>query len=65
MSTANWLFLVLMVLIGLFGLNAAAHANDQVFSIVGWILFLFAIFYSFGIIRRATGEPAVPDWDGG
>lgn len=65
MSTGTFVMLLIMMVLGVLGLNMAAHGADATFTWVGWVLFGFAVFYSFAIIRRATGPAEEPDWDGG
>lgn len=56
-ATSRWIWGSVVGAIGLLGLFMAAKAQDAPFELAGYLLFLFAIVFNFGIIRRYTGRP--------
>ncbi|MGF1610500.1 MAG: hypothetical protein ACFCUQ_13955 [Kiloniellales bacterium] len=58
MSAAGaWVLGGVMGLISLLGLVMASRAQDDVFYLVGLLLFLFGVLFCFGLIKRCTGRP--------
>jgi hypothetical protein len=51
-STLNWIIGAIITLLGLMGLFLAAHAADSGIYLFGLLLFLFAVLFDFGLIRR-------------
>lgn len=56
-ATGAWVLGGVMGLISLVGLFMASRAHDDMFYIVGLLLFLFGVLFNFGLIRRCTGLP--------
>ena len=53
----TFIFGVIMGLISLFGLFLASRAEDQMFSILGYMFFLIGVGLIFVLIHRNTGQP--------
>jgi FtsH-binding integral membrane protein len=51
-STLNWIIGGVITLLGIVGLFLAAHAVDTGIYLFGLLLFLFAVLFDFGLIRR-------------
>jgi len=51
-SSLNWIIGGIISLLGLLGLFLAAHAADSGIYLFGLLLFLFAVLFAFGLIRR-------------
>jgi uncharacterized membrane protein len=51
-STLHWIIGGIITLLGVVGLFLAAHAADNGIYLFGLLLFLFAVLFDFGLIRR-------------
>ena len=51
-SGLNWVIGGIVTLLGIVGLFLAAHAVDGGIYLFGLLLFLFAVLFDFGLIRR-------------
>ena len=55
-SSLNWIIGGFVTLLGLIGLFLAAHAGDSGIYLFGLLLFLFAVLFDFGLIRRGIPD---------
>jgi hypothetical protein len=55
-SSLNWIIGGFVTLLGLIGLFLAAHAADSGIYLFGLLLFLFAVLFDFGLIRRGIPD---------
>jgi hypothetical protein len=53
-QTINWVLTVILAILGLFGLVLASRAQDMAFSSFGLLLFVFAVLFIFGMVKRAA-----------
>ena len=53
-QTINWALTVLLAVLGLLGLVLASRAQDMAFSGFGLLLFVFAVLFIFGMVKRAA-----------
>ena len=53
---STWLVGILVAALGLIGLFLASRALDQGVALFGVLLFLFAVLFEFGLIRRVYDE---------
>lgn len=51
------IFGIIMGVISLFGLFLASRAQDEMFSLAGYLFFLFGLVFVFGLIHRYSGQP--------
>jgi len=58
---AQWIFGALMGILSLFGLLLASRAEDGMFSVFGWLLFVFGLVIIFVLIHRATDPERLQD----
>ncbi|MFZ5790564.1 MAG: hypothetical protein ACOY3L_07690 [Pseudomonadota bacterium] len=56
-TTLAWIVGGLIAILGLVGLFLAAGAKDGGIYLFGLLLFLFAVLFDFGLIKRGTGGP--------
>lgn len=54
-ATLAWIVGGLIAVLGLVGLFLAAGARDVGIYLFGLLLFLFAVLFDFGLIKRNTG----------
>jgi hypothetical protein len=54
-TTLAWIVGGLIAILGLLGLFLAAGAKDGGIYLFGLLLFLFAVLFDFGLIKRGTG----------
>jgi hypothetical protein len=57
----SWIMGAVMGLVALLGLFLASGARDGAFYYFGLAVFAFAVLFIFGMIVRATGQPARQD----
>lgn len=53
---AGWFLFPLMFVQAMVGLMLAARAGDGFAELVGMLLFLFAVLFSFGLVRAMVGN---------
>ena len=53
---AGWFMFPLMFVQAMVGLMLAARAHDGFAELVGLLLFLFAVLFSFGLVRTMVGN---------
>ena len=54
---ASWILGALMGLLSFFGLLVASRSVDAMFSLFGYLLFLFGVVMIFSLIAQNTGRP--------
>ena len=53
----RWVFGGLIVFMGLLALYLASNAHDDMMYLFGIMIFIFAVFYIFGLIGKYVGRP--------